>query len=291
MPRFCRALAVVGFAASVRMSSSSYALALVDAGCSSWLAASAAVKDCASEFIFAARAAISVSCSARRMLAISGRGAPAPSAFASQRSVSAALPALAAVLARGQQFFLQRARDFGQRGIVGDDLARGFQVEARVVLGRFDQRAALAGARWRDADRWRRDPAGRFVGFLRARQRRALVLQLDLHDEEGAARRGGRQRLGDVDHLLRVFGVAGGERAFGGGQQPVGDAYQAGLRERVRRDRDRARRGTARRHCVPAGLASSPRCRADFGLREQLLEPLLAREHGRGRVRWIPRAA
>jgi hypothetical protein len=78
------------------------------AGCKRRFAASAAENDCVSEFMRAARAPMSVSCSERRMAAISGRGAPALSAFASQRSVSAALPAVAAVAARSRSCFCSR---------------------------------------------------------------------------------------------------------------------------------------------------------------------------------------
>ena len=71
------------------------------------------------------------------------------------------------------------------------------------------------------------------VGVFRARQRRAFVLALDLHHEEGAARGCGCECLGDRHHLSGVFDASGGDRALGGAQQPVGDADQAGLGERV----------------------------------------------------------
>jgi hypothetical protein len=77
-----------------------WALALSLGGCSSRLPASAALKERETVFMRSARALISVSCSARRIAVISWRAAPAPSAFASQRSVSAALPWAAALEAR-----------------------------------------------------------------------------------------------------------------------------------------------------------------------------------------------
>ena len=62
---------------------------------------------------------------------------------------------------------------------------------------------------------------------------RALLFHLDLHHQEGAARRGRRERFRHGHHLAGIFGIAAGERALGGGQQAVRDAHQPGLGQGV----------------------------------------------------------
>ena len=118
------------------------------------------------------------------------------------------------------------------------------------------------------------------VGVFRARERGAFVFALDLHHEERAARRRGRERLGDRDHLPGVFDAAGGDGALGGGQQTVGDPDQAGLGERVA---GIELEGAAEQfhRVVPGRRREFAALQCGFGLRELIAESLL--EGGRRR--------
>ena len=119
------------------------------------------------------------------------------------------------------------------------------------------------------------------LSFARC-QRFAFVLALDLHHEESAARGGGCQGLGDRHHSSRVFDIARGQRALGGGQQSVGNAHQAALGERVARIE--LQRTAEQVHGVASGRRGElAALQGRFGLRQLLAQSFFEREDRRRR--------